>query len=312
MEPPPWLGSVAGLVLLVVVLLGWYLSARDWVDERFPSQKRRAQVGAEAARLGLRSFKRDASSIDRSFPFLQPARRSYSVASSTGKVLAAFIFILLLVFAFFGTLNLDPVMRPIVFGIIAGFAGSVVVVVLLLDFTRGVLRERFRKKERPEWFAAEATRPGGGRFARIFAGNWKDLDVRIFDYMYSDDDGGGSEWTCAILPIDVTSPALQIARESVISRLKSAFGAKDLMVGDEEFNHTFRVLADSEDAAGHLLDARVRAILMEDAASTEVLIQLHGDRMLYCGMRLPVENRVELLEAAKRLRDAMHANAPKT
>lgn len=311
MEPPPWLWSVAGFVLLVIVLLGWYLIARDWVDERLPSQKRRAQVGAEAARLGLRSFQRDASSIDRSFPFLQPARRSYSVASSTGKVLAAFIFIFLLAFAFFGTLNLDPVMQPIMFGIIAVFAGSVVVVVLLLDFTRGVLRERFRKKERPEWFATEATRPGGGRFARIFAGNWKDLDVRIFDYMYSDDDGD-SEWTCAILPIGVTSPALQIARESVVSRLKNAFGAKGLMVGDEEFNHTFRVLAESEDAAGHLLDARVRAILMEDAASSKVLIQLRGDRMLYCGMRLPVENRVELLEVAKKLRDAVHANSPKT
>jgi hypothetical protein len=269
-------------------------------------------VGAEADRLGLRSFPRDASSIDRSFPFLQPARRSYSVASSTGKILAAFIFIFLLVFAFFGTLNLDPAMRPVMFGVFAVFAGSAVVLVLLLDFTRGVLRERFRKKERPQWFAAEATRPGGGRFARIFAGTWKDLDVRIFDYMYSDDDGVGSEWTCAILPIDVTSPALQIARESVVSRLKSAFGGKDLMVGDEEFDHTFRVLADSEDAAEHLLDARVRAILMQDAASSKVLIQLQGDRMLYCGMRLPVENRVELLEVAKKLRDAMHANSPKT
>lgn len=101
------------------------------------------------------------------------------------------------------------------------------------------------------------------------------------------------------------APKLEIARETIGSRIKHMVGWREIQFGDERFDRTFHVSADRADEARRLLDARVRERLLEDAPDHRVAIHLSGQRLLYCCARTEVEARGELLDVAKRLHDAL-------
>jgi len=288
--------------------------ARAWFAERFPTQGRKQEVAAEAERLGLRSVERDVSSLDGLFPFLQ--RWGEAPTDSRRRLTARFLAIMAVALALSFALVLysiprlvpDQTTRSVVIGVLALLilivAAFVVAAVMIAD-AWSWSRARLVTKEHRGWFAAQAVRSGANpRFDWVFTGRWRDLNVQMFDYSYSKGDDREA-WTCALLPIDIDGPQVGVTRESVVTRLKESIGWRDVSFGDEEFDRAFRVHADRDDAARHLLGARVRSRLLADATPTRVVIQFRGRRMLYCGPRLPTGDRAELLEVAKRLRDSL-------
>jgi hypothetical protein len=91
----------------------------------------------------------------------------------------------------------------------------------------------------------------------------------------------------------------------MLDRFKQRLGRKDLTVGDEQFDGAFQVQAEDEDAARRVLSPAMRARLLELAPPFQFLLQLKGERMLCCTMRLRVEDREAVLDLATRLADAL-------
>jgi hypothetical protein len=148
------------------------------------------------------------------------------------------------------------------------------------------------------------------RAATVFAGNWRGLDLQVFDCWRtrrSDLTRRDSEqWTCAILPIGQPGVELAISRQSTLTRIETAVGMTGTTFDDPPFDQAFRVEA-ATDQDMRLVDARVRSRLLEDTPKERVAIEIEDGRMLYCCARIPIEERGELLEIAKRLRDAFTA-----
>ena len=144
------------------------------------------------------------------------------------------------------------------------------------------------------------------RVATVFAGTWRGLDLQIFDCWRSRRDltrSDSDQWTCAIFPMSQTGAELEISRQSTLTRIETVVGVTSTTFGDPPFDHAFRVEA-ATDQDVRLIDERVRARLLEDTPRDRVAIEIEGGRMLYCCARIPMEERGELLEIAKRLRDA--------
>jgi hypothetical protein len=103
------------------------------------------------------------------------------------------------------------------------------------------------------WLVVTQWRP---RVEWIFAGTWRQLDVRIFDYAVPKDEYHEEEWTCVQLPIEVASPEIDIRRKSTLSLVRQTFsGRKDLTFGDDQFDRAFHVRTDQEDAARRVINA---------------------------------------------------------
>jgi hypothetical protein len=190
---------------------------------------------------------------------------------------------------------------------------AVIVVQAAAGDVRGFLADFFPNAERREQTAAAAgalglrsltreqatidlTFPFGDDLplvATVFAGNWRGLEVQIFDCRRARQGftmrRDSEHWTCAILPI-ATDAEIEISRRSMDSR----------------FDYAFNVETASEEDA-RLIDERVRSRLLEDTPKDRVAIEIEGGRMLYCCARLPLEERGALLDIAKRLRDAFPA-----
>lgn len=206
---------------------------------------------------------------------------------------------------------------------------AVIVIQAGLKDARGFLADFFPNAERREQTAAAAsalglrslarkeatvdmTFPFGDevlRVATVFAGNWRGLDVQIFDCWRSRRDPtrrDSEQWTCAIFPMSQTGVEIEISRQSILTRIETVVGVTGKEFGDPPFDHAFRVEAASDQDA-RLVDERVRSRLLEDTPKDRVAIEIEGGRMLYCCARIPIEERAELLEIAKRLRDAFPA-----
>jgi hypothetical protein len=148
------------------------------------------------------------------------------------------------------------------------------------------------------------------RAATVFAGNWRGLDLQVFDCWRTRPGDltqrGAEQWTCAILPIGQPGVELAISRQSTLTRIETAVGMTGTPFNDPPFDQAFRVEA-ATDQDMRLIDARVRSRLLEDTPKDRVAIEIEDSRMLYCCARIPIEERGALLEIAKRLRDAFEA-----
>src|ERR1700716_3195922 len=143
------------------------------------------------------------------------------------------------------------------------------------------------------------------RAATVFAGNWRGLDLQVFDCWTRRGNltrRDSEQWTCAILPISQPGVELAISRQSTLARIETAVGMTGTTVNDPSFDQAFRVEG-ATDQDTRLVDARVRSRLLEDTPKDRVAIEIEDSRMLYCCARIPIEERGELLEIAKRLRD---------
>jgi len=169
----------------------------------------------------------------------------------------------------------------------------------------------FLRGKGPAYFTSNFNRWVGGlthpTYDWIFAGAWKGRDVRIFDYSFSSGDDR-EEWTCVQVPVDVGGAQIEITRAGLLSGLKKRFGRTDVEVGDEQFDAAFHVVAADSDPARRLLTADMRAKLLE-LAPFPFMLQLNGDRMLCCSMRLPIEDRTAVMDLATRLADALSSQA---
>lgn len=145
------------------------------------------------------------------------------------------------------------------------------------------------------------------RVAAIFAGTWRGLDVRIFDCWRPRpllSQSGPEQWTCAILPVGRSDIEVKISRRSLATRIADLAGMPGMTFRDSEFDRAFRVEAASNHDA-RLLDECVRTRLLEDIPDGRMAIEIADGRLLYCRARVPLDERGALLEAAKRLRDAL-------
>lgn len=283
--PPglPYRAQVIGAAVLALAIGGSLLVVADawkWYRERVPTRQRREEVAALAVRLGLRSLERDATSLDRSVPFLQtPARdplltvmgRSFAILVLIGLA----FWLAIGFFAGFERQSTDA-QRVMIVGPVVVAAG---VILLTID-----IRRSRRPRYGPGWFAAHATRPRAAGFDWIFVGRRRGTDVHVFDY-WSVLGGFRHEWTCVLMPTDVSGPELEVNRRPV-----------------GEGGTTVNVLTETDKG---ILDTRTRSLLRGD--DTWELIQLGGRQLLYCGQRVPLEAREGLLKAANRFRDCLPA-----
>lgn len=145
-------------------------------------------------------------------------------------------------------------------------------------------------------------------FDWIFAGPWRGREVRVFEYSLSKGEDR-EEWTCAQLAIDANYPEIEIANENIVSRIKARLARGDITLGDEPFDRAFQIRSPDEAATRRLFDPATRARLLAIATTTGFVMQLKGERMLYCCPRIPIESRQALLEYAHQLADALPERA---
>lgn len=140
-------------------------------------------------------------------------------------------------------------------------------------------------------------------FDWIFAGSWKGRDVRVFDYSLAKSDDR-EEWTCVDVALDHAAPAVHVARRSPLNRLARMFGRRDIELDDPEFDRAFQVRSEEEARARALLSAGLRGRILEKAPPFRFVMQTKDRRLLFCALRLPLEDRAALLDAASEVVDA--------
>jgi hypothetical protein len=285
--PPglPYRAQVIGAAVLALAIGGSLLVVADawkWYRERLPTRQRREEVAALAVRLGLRSLERATISLDRSLPLLRPTTQwrepLRTVLGRSLTILGLVAFTFWLVLGFIAGIERQSTATHIV-----EIGGSLLAIASVVFIIRGIRHSRLRDDPR-EWFAANATRPRAAGFDWIFGGKWTGLDVHIFDY-WGLLGNSKQEWTCVLMPTDVSGPELEVNRRPV-----GGGGT------------TVNVLTETDEG---ILDTRTRSLLRGD--DTWELIQLGGRQLLYCGQRVPLEAREGLLKAANRFRDCLPA-----
>jgi hypothetical protein len=147
---------------------------------------------------------------------------------------------------------------------------------------------------------------GDGRGCEnVATGTWQGLDVRVADYWYYDtdhDSNGGSSRTyrhfsIVLTAVDAWLPAVQIAKENVLTRLADHLAMRDIEFESEEFNRRFNVKAGDREFAYKLLDARMLEWLLATAGPH--CYEVGGTWVLgYC-KQLPVAELPTLLHAVK-------------
>jgi len=153
-------------------------------------------------------------------------------------------------------------------------------------------------------------RKGDGRgVENVMWGFWHGLEMRAFDYWYYDEstDSNGHRsksyhrFDCVMAPVDARCPRLQIAGESIFTRIAGALSFRDIQFESEEFNRRFHVSGDDRRFATALCDARMMDWLLRhgDGYSFEVV----GDRLLCWCRRVDPVGIVNVLGTARAFRE---------
>jgi hypothetical protein len=277
------------------------LSALDLVASRW----KRWELVAAAEALGLEPVGPDASGADQDFPFLRPVPRSpmVTLAGKFVAILALTVWLLFVVVVVgLPSLFADEGSRALV------LTGGTVVAGAIVFVFGGISSWLFRPR-RPKDPQDEVTRrfarPGVlRRVERVLAGRWNDLDARVFDYSFWSGDVS-QLWTCAVLPVETGSPQLEIARRDWLAQMIPLALRRSVDLGDTELERLFRIQAFPETDAPRMINSRVRLHLLEEAPPDRLVIQVRNGHLLYCGPRMPLQDRGTLLGLAGRLRDAL-------
>jgi hypothetical protein len=155
---------------------------------------------------------------------------------------------------------------------------------------------------------------GDGRgVENVLWGFWHDLEVRAFDYWYSEETSGTNgrrsrsytRFSCVITVIDASCPTLVIAEENVLTWLADALTFPDIEFESEEFNRRFNVRSADERFASAFCDARMLEWLLQHGSG--YAFEVIGDRLL-CWCR-PVEPAgfLDLLGTAAAFRERIPA-----
>lgn len=123
-------------------------------------------------------------------------------------------------------------------------------------------------------------------------GEWSGATAYEFDYWYYEEsaDSKGSRsrtyhrFSCAVTEIPASCPHLQIARETILSRLADAVGFDDIAFESEEFNRAFNVNGDDRKFATDMIDARMMEWLLSAGATWGY--EVRGSHLLCHAKRL--------------------------
>lgn|GEM_PF-4353527 len=102
----------------------------------------------------------------------------------------------------------------------------------------------------------------------VFWAEYRDvLWFRAFEYYYLVPSSNGAttlRFLVAQLDLPFHVPDLQVREEDVFSRIGTAFGKQDIVVGSKAFDRRFRVRGDDEEAIRAFLNEDVRAWMMKN------------------------------------------------
>ncbi len=134
------------------------------------------------------------------------------------------------------------------------------------------------------------------KWENVVSGTIDGRDVLLFDYQYTevsrDAEGNRSTTTykffCAVAPLDATFvPGLQLAPETLLSKLRDRTGFRDLQLESEEFNRRFEISCRNQQFAYAFLDARMQNWLL--SLPTDLQFEVLGQHVLVAGKRIPPE-----------------------
>jgi hypothetical protein len=104
-----------------------------------------------------------------------------------------------------------------------------------------------------------------GRLAEldnVLWGPWGDLEVRVFDYAYSESENVERRFSCALAAIPGGWPTLVIRPESSLTRLGDVLALSGVEFELEEFNRRFDVRCDDRRFASAVVDQRMMEWLL--------------------------------------------------
>jgi hypothetical protein len=151
---------------------------------------------------------------------------------------------------------------------------------------------------------------GDGRgIENVVWGAWQVERFMAFDYWYyeesTDSKGHTSRsyrrFSCVQLEVPASFPTLEIAPESVFTRLADAVGLDDIDFELEEFNRRFNVKASERRFAYELIDQRMMRFLME--MSEGLAFEVVGDRVLVYGNRVQPQGLLRIVGVAHMFRE---------
>jgi hypothetical protein len=151
---------------------------------------------------------------------------------------------------------------------------------------------------------------GDGRgVENVMWGFWHDLEVRAFDYWYYEEstDSNGrrsktySRFDCVLALVDASCPRLEIAQESVLTRLADALTFRDIEFESDEFNRRFNVKGNDRRFASAFCDARMMEWLIRHGRSYS--FEVVGDRLLCWCRKVGPNEIVHALGTAKAFRE---------
>ncbi len=153
-------------------------------------------------------------------------------------------------------------------------------------------------------------RKGDGRgVENVVWGFWHGVELRAFDYWYYEETRNSNghrsrsyhRFQCAIGLLDALCPRLEIAGESVMTRLADALTLRDIAFESENFNRRFNVTSDDPRFASAFCDPRMIEWLLRHGEG--YAFEVVGDRFLCWRGRVDPDEIVHLLGTAMTFRD---------
>jgi hypothetical protein len=136
-----------------------------------------------------------------------------------------------------------------------------------------------------------------GGVDHVLWGNWRALDVRLFDFRYASGDAGDRRFTCSLIPLDRDFPALVIEPKTFFTPLPERGDLAAVEVEDRAFGEAFDVRAGDPAFATDLLSDDTRRWIQR---LHEIAFEVHG-RMLLAYMPREHRDLLALLEAGTEL-----------
>jgi hypothetical protein len=154
-------------------------------------------------------------------------------------------------------------------------------------------------------------RKGDGRgVENVMWGPWQGKDpITAFDYWYytesTDSEGrrtkSYSRFSCATIEVAAAFPALEIARENLLTRMADSMGMEDIEFESPEFNRRYNVKAKERKFAYELLDARMLDWMVE--FDQQLAFEVVGNRILAYRRRTKASGLTPLIGTLVMFRD---------
>ncbi len=140
-----------------------------------------------------------------------------------------------------------------------------------------------------------------GRVDNVLWGQWRDLEVRIFDYAYQADSENQRTFSCVLAAIPGGWPTLVIRPETPLSTFADHLAFPDITLESESFNRAFDVRCEDRGFANAFVDARMMEWLLTVDGGLE--FEVSGRWILCYGKRRGALELVPLLGTVQRFKE---------